>query len=671
MEKLNFEKNTDVNKKVFLRKEIEADRLGEELYSDDILSHYSVYILRKFEWSVDYQELMQIEELLEDVPEQFNQAFDDYMIKKLYLRVTAKAAYLTVLLALAQPLNKEQIHELRNWFSNLNVMTPALEHVSKFSEEIPLEMVKGLQETNSEVLLLSEMMNQFYENLNDVYSEIQTIKEKRTPPIVKVVPSKAVGKQALESENSKKIEGLSQKLEQLMAEFAETKAHMNDTVAQRSKAKKPPKFKIVLGPGDEAAPTLESRLEKALAKIDQLNQAVQDSDQKIAALNQSIKREKQKKPKVTFATARTVDQRQTELTQKLAETGQDIMNITTQLEQMNQKLVTIEQSTIKDELIERIEKDHGQLQNTVSETVNLSQGISQLTNKLQTIEAELSNKQQLTEQQQKEQAQLLTNIAEIKKLTKTVANVDSQITQANQRIAALELQLHQAIKSNKTTVQEANPSIRPLAPVAANHTYLQENEKISSENKRNFPSKETFLQASKPARSAEQAGERQTVTLAIEEMLERVSEKHPRPDSSIRPWSDQANDKQHSKRDIATLSQLKKLEWDIHALFQVSRGRGHKGMLPKKEFYASIRKIEVLPYLWLSVFEREKKDLLLGNELSCQQLIEALPGFLEEVNEISQKRKVMGKWLYCPKEIEQKIAGYVLLGEYFEAYLEQ
>ncbi|MFK4567537.1 hypothetical protein [Enterococcus sp. UD-01] len=671
MEKLNFAKNTAINKKVFLRKEVEVDRLGEELYSDDILSHYSVYVLRKFEWKVDYQELTQIEGLLVDVPDQFNQAFDDYMIKKLYLRVTAKAAYLTVLLALAQPLNKEQMNELRNWFSDLNVMTPALEHVSKFSEEIPLEMVKGLQETNSEVLLLSEMMNQFNENLNEVYSDIQTIKEKRTPPVVKVVPSKAVGKQALESENSKKLEVLSQKLAQLMTEFTEVKAHVKDTVAQRAKVKKPPKFKIVLGPGDEAAPTLESRLEEALAKIEQLNKAVQDSDKKIVALNQSVERNKQKKPKVTFATARKVDQRQTELDKKLAETGQEIVNITTQLEQMNQKLVTMEQVAIKDEIMEKIEKDHGQLQETISKIVNLSQGINQLTNKLQTIETELYNKQKLTEQQQKEQVQLVNNITEIKRLTKTVGDVDSQIIQANQKIADLERKLHQAIVSNETTVQEASPPIQPLVSAAANHTYTKENEKIAFENKRNFPSKETFLQATKPNRPAEQTEARPTVTLAIEEMLERVSEKHPRPDSSIRPWNGQANDKQHSKRDIATLSHLKKLEWDIHALFQVSRGIGHRGMLPKKEFYTSIRKIEVLPYLWLSVFEREKRDILLGNELSCQQLIDALPEFLEEVNEISQKRKVMGKWLYCPKEIEHKIAGYELLSEYFEVYLGQ
>ncbi|MTD40333.1 hypothetical protein GIX45_17255 [Erwinia sp. CPCC 100877] len=660
MEKLNAAKNTAVNKKVFLRKEVEANRLGEELYSDDILSHYSVYVLRKFESTVDYQELTQIEALLVDLPEQFNEEFQDCIVKKLYLRVTTKAVYLTVLLALAQPLNKEQMNALRSWFSNLEAMAPALEHVSNFSQEIPLEMVKGLQETNSEVLLLSEMMNQFNENLTDVYSEIQTIKEKRTPPVVKIVPSKAVAKQALESENSEKLKALAKKLEQLMTEFTEVKTHVKDTLANRPRAKKPPKFKIVLGPDAKAAPTLEKRLEDALRKIEQLNEAVQRSDQKMLDLNQSIEKAKQKRLKVMFAPAGKGEQRRTELAGKLAETSEEMTNITTQLEQMKQKLVNLEQATIKSEMIDRIEKDHSRLQETAAETVKLTQVINQLTDKLQVIETELSNKQKLTEQQQREQAQLLNNVTEIKRLTKSVSNVDLQIIQANQKIADLEQKLRQAVSQ----------PVRASVPNAARYTPAKENANISSGNNRNFPSKETFLQATKPAVSIEPVEEKPTVTLAIEEMLKRVSEKHPQPVNAAGSWTENENYKHHNNKNSTAVNYLKNLGWEIHALFQTSRSLGHKEMIPKKEFYASIRKIEVLPYLWMSVLKKAKQDVILGNELSCQQLIEALPDFLEEVDRISQKRKVMGKWLHCPKEIEQKIAGYELLSEYFEFYLE-
>jgi hypothetical protein len=63
------------------------------------------------------------------------------------------------------------------------------------------------------------------------------------------------------------------------------------------------------------------------------------------------------------------------------------------------------------------------------------------------------------------------------------------------------------------------------------------------------------------------------------------------------------------------------------------------------------------------------QDIRLNNEISCQQLVKGVPQFLREVEEIASKRKVMGKWIYAPKELEQKMEGYKLLNEYFELYL--
>lgn len=169
MEKLNLKKNTTANKKVFLRKEMEANRLGEELYSEDVLSQYSVYLLRKFEVLEDYEEPEQFEALLADLPNEFNHEFEDCVAKNLYVRVTQKAVYITLLLALAYPLSKLQFSDLRTWISSLEVPELSLEHMSSCSDVVPIEMVKELQETNSEVLLLTEMINQFSENLNDIY----------------------------------------------------------------------------------------------------------------------------------------------------------------------------------------------------------------------------------------------------------------------------------------------------------------------------------------------------------------------------------------------------------------------------------------------------------------------------------------------------------------------
>ncbi|MFD2386288.1 hypothetical protein [Enterococcus rivorum] len=139
---------------MLIRKEIEEDRLGEEIYSDDLLSPYSVYLVRKFEETIDYEEQGQFEELLKTLIENFEQVFQQFVIKNIYVRTTQKAVYLTLLLALAQPLTKIEMNDLRIWMNELKVpdLPETLEHLPSPSQEIPIEMVKGLQETTSEVL---------------------------------------------------------------------------------------------------------------------------------------------------------------------------------------------------------------------------------------------------------------------------------------------------------------------------------------------------------------------------------------------------------------------------------------------------------------------------------------------------------------------------------------
>ncbi|EOH96704.1 hypothetical protein UAW_01869 [Enterococcus haemoperoxidus ATCC BAA-382] len=707
MEKVNLTKNTAGNKKVYLRKEIEANRLGEEIYSEDVLSQYSVYLLRKFEVTTDYEQPEQFEALLADLPEQFNHEFEDCVAKSLYVRVTQKAVYITLLLALAHPLSKLQISDLRTWISSLEVPELPLEHMSSLLEEVPLEMIKGLQETNSEVLLLTEMMNQFSENLNDIYKDVQAVKEKRTPPVVKVVQSKVAAKEALEFENAKQLKAANEKISQLMEEFSTFKTYVDDKLANMPKPKTPPKFKITFGPGEKAGPTVETRLEEAIKRIDLLGQRMTRSDEQVIELNKTIKENKPTpRPKLKFATAKETSNEQNKLADKLATTSEEVTTISQQLQQINDKLSAVESTVLEakpdSEALARIEQDHGQLQETASETIKLNQVINQLTEKLQAVETELTtvknekkkvptakltksdSAKKLAEQHQKDQEQLKSNATEIKKLTQTVGKVDVQLIKAHQKIAELEQKMRQTAQSAPVVKKEPAVAVQQAPMTRSSNTMVgpaapptlpkEPQQKAATQASRNFPTKESFLQANRPVKSAtEIEEERPTVTLAIEEMLDRVSEKHPQTNVTRSSWALEEGYDQNSRdsEDVqaSSLRRLKKLEWDIHSFFQPGRGMGHKGMMPKDDFYANIRKIEVLPYLWASVYEREKKDILLGNELSSQQLINDLNDFLDEIAILSKKRKVMGKWIYCPKEVEQKMEGYKLLSEYLETYL--
>lgn len=764
MDKLNLTKITQANKKVLIRKEIEEDRLGEEYYSEDLLSPYAVYLVRKFEEGTDYVEQSQFEDLLTAIVENFEQIFQQFVIKNIYVRMTQKTVHITLLIALAQPLTKLEMNELRTWMGGLEVPEPPekLEHMSIASQEIPLEMVKGLQETTSEILLLTEMMNQFSLNLSDVYKELQIVKNKKTPPIMKVVKSDAAVRKSLESENAELLKHSMEKLDNLSTAFLTFKNQVDQRLTELSKPKTPPKFKVFFGGEKSEVPSLESRLEEALKEISILAKEVKYSERKITELSATLEKKQSKKtPKFKLSAKKEIQKKENELEKKLATTTEEVMLLTKQLQEVSQKLTTVETNILEvkpdPETVARIEKDHGQLQKTTSETMKLNQVIDGLYKKLQNVETELTTVKttkttpviklkksetlnNLAKQHQMDQDQLMANATEIKKLTQTVGKVDVELIKAHQKITELENKvqtskreavdvtpappIHQPMESRQTkeavapTLASTKSTVGPVAPPAARQLPNTETrQEKARENKLNepnslpqrnvakssgilnsdssFPSKEEFLRASRPlsAQVRMQAEiqaqvqnqermktsrkpvdpvveEHASVTLAIEEVLDRVSDQ-PLNDNNQEQKLNESSPAEviQTKAELPPLRRLKKLEWEIHSFFEKTRGMGHKGMVSKDDFQKNMKEIEGLPSLWTKVYELNKQDLILGTDLSCQKLIADLDVFIPEATGLFKKRRVMGKWIYCPKEVEQKLEGYKRLGEYFELYI--
>lgn len=752
MEKLN--RQSSGNKKIFLRKEIEQERLGEEIYVEDILCQYSVYLVRKFEEKEDYLELSQMERLLTDLPERFNQEFQDAVVKNLYVRTTAKAVYVTLLLALPQPLSKFQITELKDWMDTLEVPQLALEHTSNFAaaDTGSNVMAREWQETTSEVLLLTEMMNQFNESLNEVYSELQVMKNQKTPPKMRVVKSEAAVKtvKEKENENSKRLDEAVAKVDKMNAAFQEFQENVLKQIEEIEKIEKqpaetktPPKFKIFFDGQREEGTKLEQRLNQVLKRVEVLADRTDFSQKEVEKLGMKVEKESRRARELYRAqndNIQPVDD-QSKLEEKMALTNKDILTISRQLKEINKKLTTVEtkvsEAEQSPEEIAQIEKDHDRLHETASETMKLNQVIDQLTARVQTVQSELTDvkqskkkipvmklkksesQQKLAAQHHHDQEQLKANAVEIKKLSQTVGKVDVQLIQAHQKIAELEqkIRTNDQLSSNRRRELEAtmiyqqdgadepqSAGVQPTQPAGPQqqHPVSQEfpstppqmqqrpaltgnpnqrnNQNIPS-GSREFPSKSDFLQASRPMPryqqqpSPAQQGtqppvpqeEPSTVTLSIEEMLNRVSD-HPKPEqlpaNSVVP--------KQNKTTPTSLRRLKKLESDISACFKrVKGGIGSRGMIAKEDVYANIRQIEVLPYLWSMIQNNSTnpQDIRLNNEISCQQLVNGVPQFLQEVEEVASKRKVMGKWIYAPKELEQKMEGYKLLNEYFELYL--
>lgn len=93
---------------------------------------------------------------------------------------------------------------------------------------------------------------------------------------------------------------------------------------------------------------------------------------------------------------------------------------------------------------------------------------------------------------------------------------------AHQKIAELEQKVRQTAQATPIVKKEPAVIVQQPAVTRLNNTKLEPAVQVN----RNFPTKEMFLQSNRQTRSvAETDGERPTVTLAIEEMLDCVSEK--------------------------------------------------------------------------------------------------------------------------------------------------
>lgn len=139
---------------------------------------------------------------------------------------------------------------------------------------------------------------------------------------------------------------------------------------------------------------MEARLNEAVERIEVLMQRMTHSDERVKELNKTIEKNKQvQRLKLNFSTAKKTTNDQNKLADKLATTSEEVTTIAQQIQKINNKLTAVESTVLEtkpdSEALARIEKDHGQLQKTTSETVKLNLVINQLIMKLQTVEVEL------------------------------------------------------------------------------------------------------------------------------------------------------------------------------------------------------------------------------------------------------------------------------------------
>lgn len=199
VKKIN-KKNSNADKTVMLRKKINPNSLGREIYADQVDTPYSIYLTRKLYLAKDYQKLAEGEAFFDVLCESWDQSenFKDLVVKRIYLYVETEKMYFTMLLGYFEPLEKEERIRLKKWIAELPTekSTKALTPTNSLGDMAELkEMMQRLMDTSGEMYHLRQTIFQLDEKIeqnklelpsgNPVISRsIRTIHLKRAQPLL-------------------------------------------------------------------------------------------------------------------------------------------------------------------------------------------------------------------------------------------------------------------------------------------------------------------------------------------------------------------------------------------------------------------------------------------------------------------------------------------------------
>lgn len=828
MENVVLTDNVFKTKKIFFRKELDVSQAGEKVYSSEIIHPQSVYVSRKFILVEEYKQTEHFEALIRKLPEKFQQEFDSIFIKEIYRDIRPESVNITLLLTTEQPLTKAQVISIRRWIGQLKVKGLFVAKETKDEEKKFFQLLRGLKETNTQVMLLTDIINQLNGDMKNIYQDVRLLKEQK---IDLEMDASSTGEEA-----EQKIAMLTVEIEQVTREFSTFKTSLQKKIQQLSRNHQPREFKLVKGNHDSSIVTAEQQLKEALVKIEELTNKVVQSDERLAKLQTVVQEQKEAKS-IVEETAMKNDNKhkQIKIVAEMKTTNKKVNDVTQELKKYNNKLVNIENTLSKvhlfdgkitdlesknsnstvevnkvvkvvQQMIEQCQKDQQQLrgnqqqinhlvekittqnnelkeacqkinelekklssvtasQNSQEQVKNntkeiqklstsknkLDLDVARISEQLTQIEKDSFNKKEYKNIQEKLQTNtneisklsILTttleskvnevqtdlidvkkdstiqdkiqkNTEEIHKLTKTTEGFNHQVTETNEKIDLLEQKILNKKESSKTEAQLQSHTIKlkklivttdvlddqftktqeELDTLKEKVLMLESEEQYSNEetntvrNFRNLSDNGSNTLIYGNMKSAE--FNREMKKFPLKEVLVRNdfldetdeslvnfshkdmitsdsgSKKDGQPDSI---YIDNFKPNDLSLSHEYAVKELEKLEEKIPTYFDDTNIHGiQRGKIKKEDFYPTLRKIEIVPYLWFNIFRKEKKDILIGNMLSCKQLVDELSNFLDEIENTERKKLIRSKWIYFSKEVEQKIEGYKLFSDYLELY---
>lgn len=336
--------------------------------------------------------------------------------------------------------------------------------------------------------------------------------------------------------------------------------------------------------------------------------------------------------------------------------------LTTTLESKIDKVQTDLVDVKKDPTVkDKIKKNTEEIQKLTETTEVFNRQFEGANEKIDELEQKLLNKKESS----KTQAQLQSHTTKIKKLIVTTDVLDDQFMKTQEELDTLKEKVLMLESEDNASNEEKHAirNFRNLSEDGSNNTLIYGNMESAEFNRemRKFPLKEVLVRNDSLEKSDESLvnfSHKDMVTLELEK-----DEQH----NSLYIDNFKPNDLSLSHE--YAVKELEKLEAKIPAYFDDTNIHLiQRGKIKKEDFYPTLRKIEIVPYLWFNIFRKEKKDILIGNELSCKQLVDALSSFLDEIENTERKKLIRSKWIYFSKDVEQKIEGYKLFSDYLELY---
>jgi hypothetical protein len=187
----------------YLCKEVDPEYLGREIYADNVDTPYSFYLIRKLTLAKDYQNLAEGEAYFEAICTSWDhsEAFEELVVKKIYIYVETEAIYYTLLMGSFEPTRSELRISLKKWLDSLSLSELESSLTEKTEQPVTTEEIQGLlkqmMEMSNELFRLRKMMNDLNQTLaqsqlnptpvksNPVISRsIRTIHLKRAQPLM-------------------------------------------------------------------------------------------------------------------------------------------------------------------------------------------------------------------------------------------------------------------------------------------------------------------------------------------------------------------------------------------------------------------------------------------------------------------------------------------------------